>query len=92
MAAYPSEDDSRHHRAWLYADILQGPVTQGPVQAVETPRYPANPASVHKLVLPVDDFAQLDQNEMEPLIVLNNRAVIHVILECFEAFKQFIYS
>ena len=86
MAAYPSEDDSRHHRAWLYADILQGPVTQGPVQAVKTARYPANPASVHKLVLPVDDFAQLDQTEMEPL---NNRAVI---LECFEAFKQFIYS
>lgn len=61
-------------------------ITQDLVEAVETAQYPLNPTIVHKLLLPVDDLARLNQKGMKPL---NNRAVI---LRCFEAFKQLDYA
>ena len=42
-------------------------ITQDLVEAVETAQYPENQTSVHKLVPPVDDLAQLSRNGMKPL-------------------------
>ena len=59
-------------------------VTQDLIDAIQVGEYPGTPTTVHKLLPPVADIAELSQFGMRPL---DNRAVI---LSCFEAFKQFL--
>ena len=60
------------------------PVTQQLIVALATAQYPAEPTIVHKLVPPVPDHTTILEQGMLPLA--NRR----IILQCFEAFKQFV--
>ena len=59
-------------------------VTSALVEAIEGAQYPEHVTIVHKLIPPVQQPVELQFHGMRPL---DNR---HVILSCFEAFKQFL--
>ncbi|KIJ31389.1 hypothetical protein M422DRAFT_185989 [Sphaerobolus stellatus SS14] len=60
------------------------PITTALLDSIMTAQFPLRQTIVHKLVPPVPNMAQFLENGMRPL---ENR---RVILQCFEAFKQFV--
>ena len=60
------------------------PVTDALLYSITTAQFPPQPTVVQRLVPPVQNIAKLFVDGMWPL---ENR---HIILQCFEAFKQFI--
>jgi hypothetical protein len=61
------------------------PVTEDLLLGIITAQYPAQETVVRKLIPPVLNISRLLEEGMEPLA--NRR----VVLQCFEAFKQFIW-
>jgi hypothetical protein len=61
------------------------PITEDLLRGITTAQYPTQETVVHKLTPPVPDTLRLPEEGMKPLA---NR---HVILQCFEAFKRFIW-
>ena len=59
-------------------------ITSTLVEAIKGAQYPEHVTIVHKLIRPVQQPVELQFHGMRPL---DNR---HVILSCFEAFKQFL--
>ena len=62
------------------------PVTSELVLSIITAQYPPQTTTVKKLIPPVPFPGSLASNGMKPLA---NR---QIILQCFEAFKQFLVS
>ncbi|KAK0221372.1 hypothetical protein IW262DRAFT_1373266 [Armillaria fumosa] len=60
------------------------PITADLLQSIMTAQFPPQKTVVHRLIPPVPDIAQFLANGMRPL---ENR---RIILQCFEAFKQFV--
>ncbi|KAK0450584.1 uncharacterized protein EV420DRAFT_1630611 [Desarmillaria tabescens] len=60
------------------------PITADLLQSIMTAQFPSQQTVVHKLIPPVPDIAKFLANGMRPL---ENR---RIILQCFEAFKQFV--
>ena len=81
-----SEDDSRYHHDWSYAEILQNPHYARLCPSVEIGQYPEQATIVHMIALSVNNLNRLVRDGMKSL---NNR---DIILRCFEAFKQFVYG
>jgi hypothetical protein len=62
------------------------PVTEEIIISLATAQYPPHVTIVEKLIPPVPFPARLANDGMKPLV---NR---HIILQCFQAFKQFVVS
>jgi hypothetical protein len=62
------------------------PVTSDLLHSLATLQYPSQVTTVERLIPPVPLLGRLKNDGMKPLV---NR---HIILQCFEAFKQFVVS
>lgn len=62
------------------------PVTQELLMSLATSQYPPHATMVEKFLPPVPSLGKLPSDGMKPLV--NRR----IILQCFEAFRQFVVS
>ena len=60
------------------------PITTNPLESIATAQFPPQQTIVQRLIPPVPNMSRLLEDGMIPL---DNR---RVILQCFEAFKQFV--
>ncbi|KAF8969913.1 hypothetical protein BDZ97DRAFT_1793346 [Flammula alnicola] len=77
--------ENNRHRRLVGFPAMQAkvPITADLLQSIMTAQYPPQQTVVHKLIPPVPNVAQFLANGMR---FSENR---RIILQCFEAFKQF---